>query len=98
MGESEKSSRLKRIEANVIDLNSNINKSGLYDYLAYVNDKKKLYTRSFVLGLFRGIGSAIGFSICAAIIIIILNRLAMSSVPYLAEFISEILSLLEKGV
>lgn len=89
--------RLSRIERHLVNLAQNMDKSGFYDYITYVNDKKRMFRRSFINGLLRGIGSAIGFSLCAAIIILILRSLASSSIPYIAEFISRIIEILEKS-
>lgn len=89
--------RLSLIEKRLVKLAENLDRSGFYDYINYVNDKKRIFRRSFINGIFRGIGTAIGFTLCAAVIILILNSIAESSIPYIADFISKILEILDKG-
>lgn len=89
--------KLNKIERHLVQLAQNLDKSGFYDYIKYVNNKKHMFKNSFLTGLFRGIGSAIGFSLCAAVIILILRSIANSSIPYIADFIGKIIEILEKG-
>lgn len=89
--------RLSRIEKHLVQLAQNLDKAGFYEYITYVNNKKHIFRRSFLTGVLRGIGSAIGFTLCAAVIILILQGLASSSIPYIADFISRIIDIIEKG-
>lgn len=89
--------RLFNIEKRIEKIADNLDKAGFYDYIAYVNNKKHMYRRSFINGLLRGTGSAVGVTLCAAVIIVILRSLAESSIPYIAEFISRIMDIIDNG-
>jgi hypothetical protein len=53
--------------------------------------------RNFLSGLMRGLGMAIGFTILGALIVVLLRKLAASSIPYIAELISKIIEIIENG-
>lgn len=65
-------------------------KLGLDEYMAYLSNYKRLFWLNFWAGVMRGLGSAVGFSILGAIVIIALNRLAMHNLPVIGEFLAEI--------
>ena len=51
--------------------------------------------RSFRVGILKGIGSAIGFTLLGALVVYILHLLAQSNLPYIADFISNIIDIIE---
>lgn len=89
--------RIGRIEKQLNHLAENLDKSGFFEYMLYVRDRSKLLTRNFLSGLMRGLGMAIGFTLLGALIIIFLQKLASSSIPYLADVISQIIDIINRG-
>lgn len=74
---------------------SQMEKLGLGEYMAYVKNRKQLLWTNFVAGLARGLGMAIGFSILGAIVILLLQRLAILNLPVIGEFLAEIVRMVQ---
>lgn len=89
--------RLKRIEKQLNHLAESLEKSGFFEYMLYIRDRSKILMRNFLSGLMRGLGMAIGFTILGALIVVLLRKLAASSIPYIAELISKIIEIIENG-
>lgn len=70
-------------------------KLGLGEYMAYVKNRKQLLWTNFVAGLARGLGMAIGFSVLGAIVILLLQRLAILNLPVIGEFLAEIVRMVQ---
>ena len=84
-----------RIERKLDKLAEDIEKSGFKDYIEYMHDRKRLLYNSFMMGIARGLGTAVGFALMGALILYLLRILAQSSIPFLADFISEIIKIVE---
>ncbi|MCE5235424.1 MAG: DUF5665 domain-containing protein [Clostridiaceae bacterium] len=52
-----------------------LQKSGVRDLALYLQSPRRLILWSFVSGVFRGLGSAIGFSVLGAIALLLLGRI-----------------------
>ena len=50
----------------------------------------------FWTGLLRGFGTAVGVTVLGAVIIYAFQALAKSNLPYIADFISDIIDIIEK--
>lgn len=50
----------------------------------------------FLTGLLRGFGTAVGVTVLGAVIIYAFQVLAKSNLPYIADFISDIIDIIEK--
>lgn len=87
--------RLNLIEAALQSITYKLERSHFYDYIEYASSEKRIIRRAFFVGVLKGLGTAIGFSLIGAIIIYILNLLAMSNLPYIADFIAEIIDIIE---
>ncbi len=87
--------RLNLIELSLQSITYKLERSHFYDYIEYVSSEKRIIRRAFFMGVLKGLGTAIGFSLIGAIIIYILNLLAKSNLPYIADFISEIIDIIE---
>ena len=87
--------RLARIEKTVMSIENSLMRSHFYDYVEYAHDEKRILKRSFLIGLVKGFGSAIGVTILGAVVIYLLHALAMSNMPYIADFISDIIDIIE---
>ena len=70
-------------------------KLGLGEYMAYVKNRKQLLWTNFVAGLARGLGMAIGFSVLGAIVVLLLQRLAILNLPVIGEFLAEIVRMVQ---
>lgn len=86
---------LAGIEHRVDELASSLDKSRYREYLEYAADTRRMLKNSFLIGIARGIGSGIGFTLMAALVIYILQKLASSSLPILGDFIADLLDIVE---
>ncbi|MEG1560582.1 MAG: DUF5665 domain-containing protein [Clostridia bacterium] len=96
MGKRNDEKKLNRIESLLLKLSQTFDKAKIYDYIEVMSSTRKLLKRSFLAGIMRGLGAAIGFSVLGAILIIILRSLTESSIPFIAEFIKKIVDIVDK--
>lgn len=87
--------RLNVIERTLQLITDKLERSHFYDYMEYISNERQIIRRAFLVGMLKGLGTAIGFSLIGAIIIYMLNLLAKSNLPYIADFISEIIDIIE---
>ncbi|HML45607.1 MAG TPA: DUF5665 domain-containing protein [Clostridia bacterium] len=85
----------KSAVARMHGLISQMEKLGLGEYMAYVRNRRMLLWTNFVAGLARGLGMAIGFSILGAIVVLMLQRLAILNLPVIGEFLAEIIRMVQ---
>lgn len=64
-------------------------------YLDFVQDTKRLIRMNFILGLVRGLGMAIGFTVLGAIVFYILGQIVVLNLPIISDFIAEIVELVQ---
>ena len=87
--------QLGRIEKKLESLAENFEKAHFTEYIEYVHNRRRLYRNAFVLGIFRGLGTAVGFSLLGALVIYILRAVAKTSIPVLGEFIAEVIRIVD---
>lgn len=87
--------RLNVIEKLLRSVAESMQKAHFYDYIQYISDEKRMMKRSFLLGMLKGVGAAVGFSLLGGLAIYILHLLAQSNLPYIADFISDIIEIIE---
>jgi len=68
----------------------------LADYMRYVDDRKRLFWSHFWAGIARGVGSAIGFTILGAILLLILQDLARRNLPLIGDALAEIVHVVQR--
>lgn len=68
----------------------------LADYIRYVDDRKRLFWSHFWAGVARGMGSAVGFTILGAILVLILQDLARRNLPLIGDALAEIVSVVQR--
>ncbi len=65
------------------------------EYLRYVDDRRRQFTVNFMAGVARGLGAAVGFSILGAMVIVMLQRMAINNTGSIGSFLEEVLSALQ---
>ena len=68
----------------------------LAEYIAYVDDRRRLMHSHFLAGLARGVGVAIGFTVLGAVLVIILRRLAEQNLPLIGDFLAQIVTVVQR--
>lgn len=70
----------------------------LDEYLRYARDTKRLLWGSFISGIARGFGFAVGFSILGALLVVLLRRVALENMPVIGEFLAEVIRVVERNL
>jgi len=68
----------------------------LAEYIAYVDDRRRLLRSHFLSGLARGVGMAIGFTVLGAVLVVILRRLAEQNLPLIGDFLAQIVTVVQR--
>ncbi len=83
---------LGRLEACV----TRLERLRLAEYIAYVNDRRRLLRNQFLSGLARGVGMAIGFTVLGAVLVVLLRRLAEQNLPLIGDFLAQIVTIVQR--
>ncbi len=73
----------------------NFERMELAEYLDYVRDKKKLFRNNLLIGLARGLGSALGFTLLSAIVIVVLQQVISYNIPVIGDFLAEVVDVVK---
>lgn len=86
---------LQALEGRVRELAINMEKMKLAEYVDLLENPYKLIYINFISGIARGLGIAIGFAILGAIIVLILQRLAVLNLPVIGDFIADLVKIVQ---
>ncbi len=89
---------LERFEKKLRELTVVMERMHLNEYIRYLNNTKRIVYINIVSGISRGIGTAIGFTIITALILVLIRNLAMQNLPLIGDFIAEIVKIVESKV
>lgn len=67
----------------------------LADYVRYVDDRRRLIRTSFLSGVARGLGMAVGFTILGAMLVLALQDLARRNLPLISDFLAQIVGVVQ---
>lgn len=87
--------QLNGIEERLLWILSYLQKLKLRDYLLLLERPAYLLWVNFLSGIARGLGMAIGFTVLGAFAIIILQRMEVLNLPFIGNFISELLTYID---
>ncbi len=94
-GPVEKNRYLKELNHKVDKISLNMEKLGIAEYIEMLNNPRRLFYINFWAGIARGFGMAIGFTILAAIVIYILQKMIILNVPLIGDFIADIVEIVQ---
>lgn len=86
---------LKRLSEKIDELSVNMEKLRLAEYIEMMEKPRRLLYMNFAMGLVRGFGMAIGFTILAAIVLWSMQRLVVLNLPLVGDFIADIVRLVQ---
>ncbi|WP_024834216.1 DUF5665 domain-containing protein [Ruminiclostridium josui] len=81
----------------VDNMSLKMEKMKFVDYVYFLEHPRKMLWANFVSGLARGFGIAIGFTILGAIAIYFLNIIVKINLPYIGQFISDIVKIVQSS-
>lgn len=70
-------------------------KSRIESISEILQNNKKIMWKSFLSGISRGVGIAVGFTILGAIIIYLLQKIVILNIPIIGDYISDISEIIE---
>ena len=68
----------------------------LPEYIRYLEDRRRFLLTQFLGGVFRGLGTAVGFTILGAVLVMVLQGLAQRNLPVIGDFLAEIVRIVQR--
>ncbi len=87
--------KLTKIDQKLMEISLKLEKLEIAEYINLLNDPKRYLFLSFISGIVRGLGMAIGFILLGAVMIYILGRLAVMNIPIIGDYITEIVRIVQ---
>ncbi len=89
--------RKKKLEEKLDELLEKFNQKKINDFVEIVCSPKRLFFRSFMSGIAKGIGIAIGFSLLGAVLIYLLRYIVMLNLPVIGAFLKDIWDIMQSS-
>lgn len=67
----------------------------LAEYIEMLENPTRLLYINFLIGLARGFGAALGFTVLAALVLYFLQKIILLNIPVIGEFIAEIVNIVQ---
>lgn len=74
-----------------------IDSSGIEDLIELRLNMRENLRRTFLMAIVRGVGTAIGFTILGAVILYILQKIAMANLPLIGDALAEIARIINEN-
>lgn len=71
----------------VKEMNTALSKSGLKEYVTYLESPVRVFVTNFLAGIARGFGFILGATVVVAIVVYILGQI-LSQIPFIGDFFS----------
>ena len=84
---------LNHINTRLDEISANMEKMGIAEYVEMLHNPRRLFWTNFWAGIARGFGMAIGFTILAALVIYILQKIVILNMPLIGDFIADIINI-----
>lgn len=89
--------RAKKIKLTTAKTTRTIAWASVRDYMDYLSDTRRIILNNFYAGLFRGVGTAVGFSLLGALVIYLVTLLASKNLPFIGDFINDLVDVIQKN-
>jgi hypothetical protein len=94
-GSDEEQGAAERLEQKLDEILLAMHKMGIAEYVEMVSHPWRLMRFNFWSGLVRGFGMAIGFTVLAALVVYVLQKIVGLNVPVIGNFIALIVKIVE---
>ncbi len=85
--------QLEKINKKLDKLSKKLETKQIIEYVELMNNTKSLILKNFVIGLAKGVGIAIGFTILGAVMIYLLRKVVMLNLPVIGAFVRDIMNI-----
>lgn len=89
---------LDSLNKKIDEMSLKMEKMKFVDYVYFLEHPRKMLWANFISGMSRGFGIAIGFTLLGAVAVYILNKIVQYNLPYIGEFISEIVKIVQSSM
>ncbi|MFR8103973.1 MAG: DUF5665 domain-containing protein [Clostridia bacterium] len=86
------------LKESIDKLNDTLTKMNIHELLYVLGNRKEIFIRNILAGIWRGIGIGIGVTIITAIIVILLQKIVKLNIPIIGEYISDIVEIVQKNL
>lgn len=86
---------LEEILARLDSIALAMEKTGIAEYVDMLHNPRRLLFLNFWAGVVRGFGMAIGFTLLAALVIYLLQKLLVVNMPLIGDFIADIIDIVQ---
>lgn len=93
--EEKESAIIQELTKKVGELSSNMERMRLAEYIQMLEHPRRLLYINFLQGMARGFGSAIGFTLLAALFLYILQKIVVLKLPIIGTFIAELINIVQ---
>lgn len=77
------------------ELVNRLERMHLPEYMEYMSNRRRLLGTQFLMGMARGLGMAVGFTILGAMLVLMLQRLAERNLPVIGDFLVKLVSFVQ---
>lgn len=88
----------KKINKKIDSINEKLEKSRIIEMSYLIGNKKEIIKRNLLAGIFRGVGIGVGITIISAILVIILQKLIKLNIPVIGDYITDIVTIVQKNL
>ena len=88
----------KKIDKKIDEINYQLTKSRIMEISYILGNKKEIIKRNFIAGISRGVGIGIGISLISALILYILQKIILLNIPVIGDYISDLVSIVQKNL
>ena len=92
-----KKAKLEKLMKNIDNLNFVLTKNNLIDLAELLGNRKEMLIRNLLVGIAKGIGIGIGFTILTGILVIILQKIVTLNIPVIGDYITDIVDIVENN-
>ena len=88
--------RLNRIEEKLDKVIGSLEKAKFAEYIEYAGNRRRILRNSLLIGMARGLGTAVGLTVLGALLLYLLQWLAKNNLPIIGNFIAELVRIVDE--
>ena len=88
-------SDMDKVSQKLDNVSLKMEKLGIAEYVEMLNNPRRLLFINFWSGVVRGFGMAIGFTLLAALVLYILQKIVVLNTPLIGNFIADIVNIVQ---
>ena len=93
--DKEEHKNLDLINDRLDDLTRAMEKTGIAEYVEMLNRPRRLLFLNFGIGIARGFGMAVGFTMLTALVLYFLRQIILLNIPVIGKFIADLVEIVQ---